>query len=176
MKHYLFVSWILVLTSCTSVPLSSMLKMATLDRNDILAIKADEVRVRLAVTEPVELQTKNVRLVLQFEHRDAKTSEFQYLLEIIEADTIQPISSWFSKSRLKHRYEFRLSRLSQLEFNKYQKNQFEKGQPASYHWTVYYYLKNRGEQTKGTNIDMELKLSSQDDFFFLLKDAPIKIN
>ena len=152
-----------------------MLKMASLDSDDISAIDPSEIRVRLSITEPVELQTKHVRLALQFDHQDGSHSEYQYLLEIVDVSVVQPISSWFSSEPLKHAYQFKLATLSQLEFNKYQKSYAKQGKPKKYQWTVYYYLKNNPEDGKGITIDMELKFSRTDEYFYLLKNAPITI-
>lgn len=153
-----------------------MLKMASMDNDDISAIDPKQVRVKLSVTDPVELQTKDVKLALQFDHHDGEKSEFQYLLEIIDVSVKDPVSSWFSESPLKHAYEFKLATLSQLEFNKYQKNFARHGKPKRYQWTVYYYLKNSPQKGDGITIDMELKLSDNDDYFYLLKNTNIDVN
>lgn len=153
-----------------------MLKMVSLDSDDISAIDPKQVRVRLSITEPVELQTKNVKLALQLEHKEKGQSEFQYLLEITDDSVIEPISSWFSKEPSKHAYEFKLAKLSQLEFNKYQKNFARYGKPERYHWRVYYYLKKRPQQGEGITIDMELKFSQDQDYFYLLKNAKVDTN
>jgi len=175
--------------------------MVSLDKEDILAIDPAEVRVRLAISDPVELQTKNVRLVLEFEHKDGTLSEYQYLLEIIDVNISNAISSWFSSTPLKHVYQFKLATLSQLEFNKYQMNHVKLGKPVKFHWSVFYSLKrnslknkpadtkqigvktNELEQgnikqakIKQATIDMELKLSEDDGYFYLLKNATIEIN
>ncbi len=150
--------------------------MASLDSDDISAIKPEEVRVRLSVIDPVELQTKDVKLALQFDHYNGEHSEFQYLLEVVDVSVIDPISRWFSSEPLKHAYEFKLAVLSQLEFNKYQKSFARNGKPRRYQWTVYYYLKNRPKEGQGITIDMELKLSDKEDYFYLLKNATIDAN
>ena len=147
--------------------------MASFDRDDISAIPPKEVRVRLSVTEPVTLQTKNVKLALKFDHYDGSHSEYKFLLEIIDTKRIQPALNWFSSKETKNSYQFKFSKLSQLEFNKYQKEHYRQGKPKRYYWTVYYYLKNRPEDGDDLKIDMELKLSDADDYFYLLKDAPI---
>ena len=150
--------------------------MASLDSNDISAIKPDQVRVRLSVTSPVELETKNVRLVMQFDHHNGEQSEYQYLLEITDVTAIDPISSWFNSEPLKHAYVFKLSTLSQLEFNKYQTNFATNGKPKRYKWNVYYHLKVRPKEGQGITIDMELKFSDNEDYFYLLKNAAVGSN
>lgn len=155
--------------------------MASLDKSDILAIDPAEVLVRLSISDPIELQTENVRLALKFDHYDGSQSEYLYLLEIIDVNVIDPISSWFSSEPLKHAYQFKLAALSQLEFNKYQLSYAKQGKPKRYHWSVFYSLKpskldNKQDKAREMNIDMELKLSQDEDYFFLLKNAPIEIN
>ena len=176
-SHRLFViTTILLLCACQSVPLTTMFKMASLDHKAIAAIAPKDIRVRLSITDPVELQTKHVRLALQFEHKDGSIPEYKYLLAILRATTEQSGGGWFSRSELKHVYEFKLNHLSQLEFNKFQKHFVAKGKPKRYKWTVYYHLKNRDGKEKDMKIDVELKLSNVDDYFFLLRNAPVSIN
>lgn len=175
MKALIGLIFCLLLTSCTSIPLSSLIKVASLNRDDISTIKPNDIRIRLSVTEPATLQIKDVNLALKFEHYDGSQSEFKYLLEIID-DEIKKPNSWFFATETKHSYQFKLSKLSQLEFNKYQKEYLLQGKPKRYYWTVYYYLKNRPESGKKLSIDLELKLSRADDYFFLLKDAPTSDN
>jgi len=147
-----------------------------MDGDDIAAINASEVRVRLSLTKPAELETKDVKLVLKFEHDDDSKTEYQYLLEVIDVNKIDSVNTWFTSQPEKHSYKFKFSRLSQLEFNKFQKAYFKQGKPKRYHWTVYYYLKQRPEDGEKLTIDMELKLSEQEDFFYLLKKASIMTN
>lgn len=165
-----------IVAGCSSVPFSSMVKMATLDQQDIVNIAPNEVKVRLSITEPVELQTKNVRLVLSLDYKNNETREYKYLLELIDSHSINENSDWFSSSVIKHQYQFQLAKLSQLDFNKLQKNYVEHGKPQKYRWTVYYYLKTPPQKNQEISLDMELKLSAADDYFYLLKDASIDVD
>jgi len=167
---------LLTLTSCTSVPLTSMIKMASLDDDDITVINASEVRVRLSLTEPAELETKDVKLVLKFEHLGDTKTEYEYLLEVIDSNKVDAAESWFTSGSVKHQYKFKFSRLSQLEFNKFQKAYLKQGKPKRYNWTVYYHLKQLPYQGEDLTIDMELKFSAQEDFFYLLKNRQISID
>ncbi len=171
---FYFVS-VLFLTSCSSVPLSSMLKMATLKNDELLAIKPSEVRVRLSLSSPAELQTKDVRLALKFEHEGMGNSEYQYRLKLMGTQTINPVASWFGQQAKKFRYEFKLAALSKLEFKRFQKELVKLGTPDKYRWTVYYYLKNKMPDGEDISIDLELKLGFDEDYFYLLKKASVSI-
>jgi len=166
----------LVISGCTSIPLSSMLKMATFGDDKLLAVEPSQVRVRLSVTSPAELQTKDVRLVLKFEHKGKKDSEYKYRLKLIETSLVDPITGWFTNQPKKFRYDFKLESLSRLEFKRLQKEMVERGSPDRYYWTVYYHLKNKVPEGSKIVIDLELKLAIEDDFFYLLKDAPMVVN
>ncbi|PHS12755.1 MAG: hypothetical protein COA86_18105 [Kangiella sp.] len=172
-RLYVTVIIAITISSCSSIPLSSMIKVATMDADDISAIRPSEVRVRLSVSEPVELKTKDVRLVLSFEHKDDSQSEFQYLLKYIKQSKKNSLSSFFGNEPAKSVYLFKFSKQSELEFNRYQKSFQTKGKPKRYKWTVYYYFKTRPQKGENAEIDMELKLANDDEFFYLLKGAII---
>jgi len=144
-----------------------------MDADDISAIRPSEIRVRLSVSDPVELKTKDVRLVLSFEHKDQTKSEFQYLLKYIEQSQLNSVSSFFGSDPAKSVYLFKFSKQSELEFNRYQKSYQAKGKPRRYLWTVYYYFKTRPQKGETSKIDMELKLATDEEYFYLLKGAII---
>lgn len=173
LKVVLTVVYLLAISSCSSIPLSSMIKVASMNDDDIASIRPSEVRVRLSVTEPVELKTTDVRLVLSFEYQDKTKSEFQYLLEYMDQSQLKSISSLFGSEPAKSVYLFKFSKKSELEFNRYQKSFQIKGKPKRYFWTVYYYFKTRPQQGEKAEIDMELKLAKDEDYFYLLKSAII---
>lgn len=173
-SHYLVLAFFL--TGCSSIPLGSMLKMATLGDDELLAIRPSEVRVRLSLASPAELQTRDVRLALKFEHDGLDDSEYRYLLRLVDTKTINSTASWFGQQSKKFRYEFKLAALSKLEFKRFQKELIRLGTPDKYRWTVYYHLKNKILDGTEIKIDLELKLSLSDDYFYLLKDAPVNVN
>ncbi len=147
--------------------------MATMDADDISSIQPSDVRVRLSVTDPVELQTKDVRLVLSFDYKDKSQSEFQYTLNNVSQNKQNSIVSFFFRKPAKSVYIFKLSKQSELEFNRYQKSFQNKGKPKRYHWSVYYYFKTRPKKGESAEIDMELKLVKDEEYFYLLKGAII---
>ncbi|MCF6193068.1 MAG: hypothetical protein L3J46_01895, partial [Kangiellaceae bacterium] len=70
--------------------------MATFGDDKLLAIEPSEVRVRLSVTSPAELETKDVRLALKFEHKGKNNSEYKYRLKLIDTSLVDAITGWFS--------------------------------------------------------------------------------
>jgi len=153
-----------------------MLKMASFGDDKLLAIDSSQVRVRLSVTSPAELQTQDVRLALRFEHKGESDSEYKYLLKLIDTSLVDPITGWFSNQPKKFRYDFKLGTLSRLEFKRLQKEMVRLGSPDRYYWTVYYNLKSAVAEGSEILIDLELKLAIKDDYFYLLKNAPVVVN
>lgn len=158
------------------MPLSSLMKMASLDAEDLAVIEAKEVRVRLSLTEPAELQTRDVTLALDFINADDSSSSYKFQLSMISSDREIGLSNWFGNTPSKSVYEFELTPLSQLEFGNFQKEFLKLGKPKKYHWTVYYHLVKREQVTKELTIDMELKLDRGEGYFYQLKSAPISVN
>lgn len=166
----------LLLVSCSSVPLSSMYKLASMDKDDIRIIDPRQVRTRITVDAPTTLQTRNVKLVLRFEFADDDESEYQFLLEFLSEQTFDEKEGWFGAPIKKSQYEFKLADESVAMFKRYQREFIKYGKPNKYYWTVYYYLKQRPAKNQNAQLDLELKMSSKEDYFFLLKDAELAVN
>ncbi len=178
MFHYFpkYLFFILLLSGCASVPFGSMIKLASMDDSDLLKIKAQQVRTKITVNEPATLQTKNVSLVLKFEYSAQKRSEYQFVLNLIDQQKAIQSTDWFSSSKKRNIYEFKIADESFVEFKQYQNELVEFGKPQKYYWTVYYYLKTRPQKGEALNLDLELKLAEQEEYFYLLKSAELDIN
>ena len=170
---FIFVT--LLLQSCSSVPLSSMVKLASFDESDLLNIDPNAVRARLTLTEPAELETRNVQLALRFEYAGDKEQEYAFILKPVSVSKAVK-ESWFSKDVLQHRYVFEIDEQSIQPFKSYQREFLKYGKPSKYYWTVYYHIKKNLPQDKISHLDLELKLAKKEDYFFLLKDAEIKVD
>jgi hypothetical protein len=150
--------------------------MASLESEDLLAIKPSDVRVRLSLTDPAQLQTRDVRLALDFVHSGGAKSNYKFHLEMLSNERKTETSSWFNDSKSKSVYVFKLTSQSSLEFATFQREFLKQGKPKKYHWTVYYHLIKQKIPMKELTIDMELKLGSQEGYIYLLKNAPLSVN
>ena len=154
-----------------------MFKMVTFGKQEILEIVPNQIRVRLSLTEPAELLTGgDVSLALKFEHKDLTLSEYEYLLETISSIQSKSSETWFSSELAKNVYEFKLAEESERAFNQLKATLANKSNIKSYHWTVYYYLKSSTKAGDKITLDMELKLSDDEDYFYLLKEAKVLVN
>ncbi len=175
LKNLSLMFFCLTLTACSSVPLGTMLKMASMDKNDILQIKPREVRVRITLDEPAELEEKEVTLSFKFEHKQGKKSEYQYKLKLLSQRAIKAEAGFFSDTSAANQYEFRISEQSIEEFKQYQIEFAQAGKPESYAWRVYYYLKNIIKSELSLTLDVELKLSNEQSYFYLFKNAKLAV-
>lgn len=173
-KRFWAVTLVFLLASCSSVPLSSMVKLASFDQDDLIRIDPAQVRSKITLTAPAELETKTVKLVLKFEYSASNPQEYQFSLEPLWNKKLTR-SHWFEDDELLHQYEFRIEQQSIKAFKKYQREFLKYGKPKKYHWTVYYYLKSRPQNSDDIKLDLELKFSEKDEYFYLLKDAVIDI-
>lgn len=176
LKTIIYCFSVILLSSCSSVPLSSLVKLASFDNDQLVSINPNEIKVRLSIAEPGEAETKNVKLALKFNYKDGVNKEYLYQLVLINSSSINEIAGWFSKEPKKHQYVFRLPKISQVEFMRLQKELPLLGKPDSYHWTVYYYLKEHVDRSIPLEIDLEIKLADQQEYFYLLKSAPLVVN
>ncbi|TQV86378.1 hypothetical protein [Aliikangiella coralliicola] len=164
-----------MLSSCSSVPISSMVKLASFDEKDLVNINPNQVRTRITINEPAELQTRDVKLALRFGYDGEEETEYQFILDLLNNKTLKESKGFFSNSPKRHQYEFKIAVASIAEFKKYQREFLKYGKPEKYHWTVYYYLKKRPEEGEPINLDLELKLAEADDYFYLLKSAEMDV-
>ncbi len=153
-----------------------MMKLASINETGLTHIKASEVRARITLNSPAELQTRNVKLVLKFRFNGEGEQAYYFELILLSKKSFKEKTNWFSKSIIRNQFEFKLSDASISEFKKYQREFLKYGKPKKYHWTVYYYLKKQPPTDEKINLDLELKLSQLEDFFYLLKNASVDVN
>ena len=174
-RKILGVFTVLLITSCGSMPLGSMLKVASLNENDLLNIRPEQVRTRITLSEPAQLKTRDVRLVLQFEFKGETKREYQFLLNLLNERRVEE-NCLFCSVESRNLYEFKLSDESISEFKKYQREFLKYGRPEQYQWTVYYYLKHKPKANEEIDLDLELKFADTQDYFYLLKGASVEVN
>jgi hypothetical protein len=168
---YILVS--ICLIGCGSVPLSSMLKINSLGAQGLQNVIPRQVRTRITITEPASLQHKDVKLVLKFEFAGDKPTQYQFDLNLLRSTKLAEKTGFFSSEPAKNQYIFQLSEPSRKAFRRMQNEFYQYGKPDKYFWTVYYYLAERPKASGDIEIDLELKLSMESDYFYLLKQAAI---
>lgn len=154
--------------------MSTIFKLSNFDNSDIANIKADELLVRLTLDDPIKLAKQSLRLRLKFDYSDTEKSQFEFQLEPVGELREVSSSSWFNPKTLRRSYKFKLTRVAQLEFSNFQRTLMKQKQVEKYFWTVFYYLAPHSESD--AKIDVELKLSKDQQYFHLLKGAKVEIS
>ncbi len=163
------------LNSCGSVPLTTLIKIANLDVKTIASIQPSDIRVRVSVDEPVKLKKQDVRLELSFFFKDSSPQKFSYILKFINLTHLKSDSFWFSKSPARNIYLFKLTKVGTIKFKENQQIYQKRGQIKSYRWNIYYHLEDQTHLNDRLVLDLELKLSQSESYFYLLKNAKLKI-
>lgn len=180
MSRLLFLSSLvcvsLLLSACSSVPTSSLWKLATTDETDLVAIDAKQVRARITLDEPAKLKLKNVRLALNFEYEGEQETAHSFILDLLTAGAVTEKAGWFSDEIRRHQYLFKISEESIPAFKKYQREFLKYGRPKKYHWTIYYHLLSSPHSGQPLFLDLELKLAQREEFFYLLKQAAVEVD
>jgi len=147
-----------------------------MDVEDIARINPHDIRVRLTVRKPAELAQKNVRLILRYFYgAKYQADEFSFELELIEKQTFV-VNPLFGSSYEDSVYTYRLSEASVEDFYRQQRHLSQYGNIKRYEWQVFYYLQDADRQIEELTIDIELQLRPGDGYFYLFKDAAIKVN
>jgi len=155
--------------------MSSLLKLATMDESDLLRVNPAEMRVRVSLVEPYQLVQDQMQLVLAFEYKDGSQRHYDFALELKDSDHSTAISSWFANEPARNIYTFQLGKLSQLEYNRFKRTQQLLKRPQSYRWQVNYWLDPLPDNNSAIGLDLELKLGREKAYFYLLKNAQMKV-
>lgn len=91
MKKYLLAKLIVfllllcsfTLTSCSSVPISTMLKMSQMSTHDVVEIDPNEISVKVITPADIEVAPGKSTLSIGYEDLSANQTEYEFTLEII---------------------------------------------------------------------------------------------
>ncbi len=99
----------LLLFGCSHVPLGSMLKLSAFDENSFLSLNPHELRSRIQIDKPVEIDISKTALSLNLETSNGWLV-FDYPLKVLSIKNIhQDDNNWFISAMEFTEYEFALS-------------------------------------------------------------------
>lgn len=97
-----------LLSSCASVPLSTMLEFRSFGKDDFVNINPQDLRAKIQVDEPVLADAESARLALELT-TEKGMREFKFPLILLHQEKIAPVAGFFSKSAGKTEYTLKLS-------------------------------------------------------------------
>ncbi|MBU3671158.1 MAG: hypothetical protein FGM43_01320 [Sinobacteraceae bacterium] len=98
-----------LLSGCASVPLASMLKLASLGTDGLAAIEPLQLRVRLSVSPGYEIDVGNARLRLSLPEGEGRSRETELSLDLMERSIINRSAGLFRGSVATPTYLLRLT-------------------------------------------------------------------
>ena len=97
-----------LLSSCASVPLGTMLEFRSFGKDDFVKIQPRDLRAKIQVEEPVLADVNNAELTLGLT-TEKGMREFNFPLVLLREEKIAPVTGFFSKSAGKTEYTLKLS-------------------------------------------------------------------
>ncbi|MDF2179349.1 hypothetical protein P2G88_13910 [Aliiglaciecola sp. CAU 1673] len=162
----------LLLTACSSIPLSTMIKMRNFDQDSLQTLRAGDIRSRMTLPRGVgpDLEKTSLRVTLEF---DKGEQQFSFPLEQLEQEDLILTGGLFSQDRLVSRYTLRLSEQGAAQFTQMQQS-LQHNTPQSVGLSVSAILARDESHTKGI-MTLELKLKAQEDYFVLIDEYAYEI-
>lgn len=166
-----------MLTACSSVPLSTMLKLSSFNEQSVLSINPDNIRAKITVNNFIDIDLENTKLGLAVESSQGNLA-LQFPLEKLTLTGNSATESFFSSTPASQTYLLQLSPVAVADFKKLQK-QLRTSQENSFGFSVGAKLKkkeNLTDEQKDQKLFMtiELKLDAAEEFFTLIDNAEIK--
>lgn len=110
---------ILLLQGCSSIPLSTMLKMSNFDETDFVKLNPEDIRVKVRNNTPKNILRNNV-LRYQYKGPEGAIGE-SFSMELIKED-VETIEHWFADNSFEHNSLYKLDAEGIELFRKLQKN------------------------------------------------------
>lgn len=161
-----------VLSGCSSIPLSTMLKMRGFDKSDFIQISAEEIRIRVTLDKQVELNLDDSNLSVKLVS-EAQTEMFRFPIELTSKEVVSKRSGWWSKEVSQAVSVFRLSKRGLKDFHKLQ-DRLQRASHGALGLDAHVALDPKHEHQTGT-MSLELKLFEEEDFFVLIDQYEYEI-
>ena len=99
---------VFIVSGCASIPLSTMLKFSSYQKSDFVAIKPADIRAKIILDQPIEIDIEKVELGLEVETEQGDRV-FKFPLSLLERRAIPAKEGWFAFDEAKNEYILNLS-------------------------------------------------------------------
>lgn len=158
---------IFLLQGCSSIPLSTMLKMSSFDEHSFTELAAEEVRVKVRSNTQHNAITKNL-LRYQYQGPEGVVDE-SFSLKLIE-ENVATIEHWFSEESFEHASLYQLDAEGVKKFKRLQQHPLitMKSREGKFKITVNFEFSDQVPEQILMSVD--LLLTPEDGFFTLLDE------
>lgn len=161
MTRILIIISSVILCSCSSIPLSTMLELSTFDENNFLALKPSEVKAKIHIDAPIEINVAKTQLSITLGTAQGDIIQ-NYPLESYAIKTLPAENSWFNTLPQRTEYELILSKEAINNFQIAQ-NKMKAEELTGLSFTVLTNFSGVTTEHKSTSMSIFVKLKDNSD-------------
>ena len=162
-----------LLSSCASIPLGTMLEFRSFGKDDFVNIEPQDLRAKIQVDEPVRADVESAEMALTLT-TEKGMREFKFPLLLLREEKIAPVEGFFSNSAAKTEYTLKLSDEAVENFIATQKI-IQQEQHGSFNFSVRTGFEQFPSEITETRLSVFLKLSEEKGFVTLFDDAKLEV-
>lgn len=166
-RNLIFSTLISLLFGCSSIPVSTMLKMGSMDVSTLQVVDGEKVLTRLTLQPDVSPNLDETKLELSLDTKQGERN-FQFPLAYVSKSDTVIGAGMFSKDRKMVAHTLRLSEQGVADFKALQE-EFSRQEPEGLGFSVKVRF-NRDESHKQGIMSLELMLTEEEGFFTLLDE------
>ena len=173
MKRLLLLTLTIIMSSCSSVPLSTIARMSSFDSQDFVNLNPDDLRVIVVLPSEFTLDTKTSWMGVDI---SSSAGMHQGVFELREESVRSEETSkgFFSEPEEITSYLLSLTPASKVKFNSLQVF-VSKAVAEDVAIRVVPKLASRPENATSVNVSIELQLSQEQGFFTLVDSAQLML-
>ncbi|WP_233081905.1 hypothetical protein [Rheinheimera soli] len=173
MRKFVVIVFVILLSSCASVPLGTMLEFGSFGKDDLLKIQPQDLRAKIQVDEPVRADIESAQLTLVLT-TEKGSREFKFPLLLLDELKIKPTEGLFSTSAGKTEYTLRLADEAMKNFMTTQQI-IRDAQSGSFNFSVTTDFEKFPSEVTEIGLSIFLKLSEEKGFVTLFDNAKLEI-
>lgn len=162
-----------LLSSCTSVPLGTMLEFRSFGKDDFVNIVPQDLRAKIQVDEPVRANVESAELALELA-TEKGIREFKFPLLLLRQEQIAPVGGFFSNSAGKTEYTLKLSDEAVKNFIATQ-HIIKDEKSGKLNFSVTTGFEQFPSEITEIGLSVFLKLSEEKGFVTLFDDAKLEV-
>jgi len=172
-RTFSLLSLILILTSCASVPFSTMLQLSSMDETDLIRINPVEVRAKIDVEEPAQVDVDKTKITIEIENSMGAILH-KFPLVLVSSTQLPTEQGFFSDSPARTEYILKFSETAIESFEHVQASLLnqEEGQMSLSVGTSFGDLP---EEVDVITFSIHLKLSENENYITLFDEAAVDI-
>lgn len=162
-----------LMSSCASIPLTTMLEFSSFGKEDLIGIQPQDLRAKIQVDQPVRADVNSAELSLELTTEKGSRA-FEFPLHLLNEIDIEPVKGIFSTTAGKTEYTFKLSDEAIKNFVTTQQI-IRDEKSGSFNFSVKTNFEELPSEISEIVLSVFLKLSEEKGFVILFKDAKVEI-